>query len=139
MIPCRTLAQTNRLATAASTRLCWAADVHVRAGAGRDRRSGRHGVVVGGLDLTNAREVEERLRSSASTGMTLAIDLNRVVFIDSAALHVLFKLARDLGRDALVLVLDPEAPISRTLDIVGMRDAIRVVASRDQLDRASSA
>jgi len=93
----------------------------------------------GELDLTNAREVEERLRSSASTGRTLAIDLNRVVFIDSAALHVLFKLARDLGRDALVLVLDPEAPISRTLDIVGMRDAIRVVASRDQLDRASSA
>ena len=93
----------------------------------------------GELDLTNAREVEERLRASAPTGTVLVIDLNRVVFIDSAALHVIFKLARDLGRDALALVLDPEAPISRTLDIVGMRDAVTVVDSREQLERASSA
>ena len=93
----------------------------------------------GELDLTNAREVEERLRASAPTGTVLVIDLNRVVFIDSAALHVIFKLARDLGRDALALVLDPEAPISRTLDIVGMRDAVTVVDSREQFERASSA
>ena len=66
------------------------------------------------------------------------IDLNRVVFIDSAALHVLFKLARHVGPESLVLVLDPEAPVSRTLEIVGMRDAARVVASRDELERAHS-
>jgi anti-anti-sigma factor len=95
--------------------------------------------LTGELDLTNAREVEERLREVAPTDGVLAIDLNRVVFIDSAALHVLFKLARDQGPGRLAIVLDPEAPVSRTLDIVGMRDAVRVVASRDQAAPGPSA
>jgi anti-anti-sigma factor len=90
----------------------------------------------GELDLTNARELEERLRDAAPTGSTLVVDLNRVVFIDSAALHVLFKIARHVGPGSLVLVLDPEAPVARTLEIVGMKDAARVIASRDQLESA---
>lgn len=92
----------------------------------------------GELDLTNARELEERLRAAAPANRLLVIDLNRVVFIDSAALHVLFKLARHVGPESLVLVFDPGAPVSRTLEIVGMRDAARVVASRDELERAHS-
>jgi anti-anti-sigma factor len=90
----------------------------------------------GELDLTNARELEERLRDAAPAGSTLVVDLNRVVFIDSAALHVLFKIARHLGPGSLVLVLDPDAPVARTLEIVGMKDAARVIASRDQLESA---
>jgi anti-anti-sigma factor len=90
----------------------------------------------GELDLTNARELEERLRDAAPAGSTLVVDLNRVVFIDSAALHVLFKIARQLGPGSLVLVLDPDAPVARTLEIVGMKDAARVIASRDQLESA---
>lgn len=92
----------------------------------------------GELDLTNARELEERLRDAAPAGSTLVVDLNRVVFIDSAALHVLFKIARHLVPGSLVLVLDPDAPIARTLEIVGMKDAARVVASRDQVKSAPS-
>ncbi len=93
----------------------------------------------GELDLTNARELEERLRDAAPTGGTLVVDLNRVVFIDSAALHVLFKIARHLKPGSLVLVLDPDAPVARTLEIVGMKDAARVIASRDQLESAPPA
>jgi anti-anti-sigma factor len=90
----------------------------------------------GELDLTNARELEERLQEAAPTGSTLVVDLNRVVFIDSAALHVLFKIARHLAPGSLVLVLDPDAPVARTLDIVDMKDAARVIASRDELESA---
>ena len=90
----------------------------------------------GELDLTNARELEERLREAVPVGSTLVVDLNRVVFIDSAALHVLFKIARYLEAGPLVLVLDPDAPVARTLEIVGMRDAARVIGSRDQLEAA---
>lgn len=86
----------------------------------------------GELDLTNARELEERLVGLPRSEL-LVVDLNRVAFIDSAALHVLFRLARQLGPDALVIVLDPDAAISRTFDIVGMRDAVRVVDSFDAL------
>jgi len=91
----------------------------------------------GELDLTNARELEERLRDAAPEGSTLVVDLNRVVFIDSAALHVLFKIARHLVPGSLVLVLDPDAHVARTLEIVGMKDAARVVASRDQVKSAA--
>ena len=90
----------------------------------------------GELDLTNARELEERLLNAAQTASTLVVDLNRVVFIDSAALHVLFRIARHLGPNSLVLVLGPEAPVARTLEIVEMKNAARVIASRDQLESA---
>ena len=93
----------------------------------------------GELDLSNARELEERLRAVAPAESLFVLDLNRVVFIDSAALHVLFKIARHLGQGSLVLVLDPAAPVSRTLEIVGMREAARIVASRDGLEPAPSA
>jgi len=87
----------------------------------------------GELDLTNARELEERLEEAAPQDTLLVIDVNRVVFIDSAALHVLFKLARQRGRDRFVLVLESAAAIARTLDIVGMRDAVRMLPSLDAL------
>ena len=83
----------------------------------------------GELDLTNARELEERLEASAPADALLVIDLNHVVFMDSAALHVLFKLAQHRGREGLALVVEPTAPIVRTLDIVGMKDAVRIASS----------
>ena len=58
--------------------------------------------VAGELDLTNARDMEERLEAVAvANGQALVLDLNRLVFIDSAALHVLFRTARRLGRAAV--------------------------------------
>ena len=100
------------------------------------------GVVVaslaGELDLTNARELEERLDRAAASEAVLVIDMNRVVFIDSAALHVLFKLAKRRPKDQLVLLMEPNAAVSRTLDIVRMKDAVRIVASLHDLEQAGS-
>jgi anti-anti-sigma factor len=100
------------------------------------------GVVVaslaGELDLTNAGELEERLAAAAPSEAVLVIDLNRVVFIDSAALHVLFKLAERRPKDRLALLMEPNAPVSRTLDIVRMKDAVGIVASLDDLGRTVS-
>ena len=95
----------------------------------------------GELDLTNAPELEERLAAAAPADTLLVLDLNRVVFIDSAALHVLFKLAHDRGRERLSLVVEPTAPTVRTLDIVGMKGAARIVNSLADLsgDRESTA
>ena len=94
------------------------------------------GVVVaslsGELDLTNARELEERLEAAAPAEALLVVDLNRVVFLDSAALHVLFKLALERGRENLRLVVEPTAAIVRTLDIVGMQGAVRIAHSLEE-------
>lgn len=100
------------------------------------------GVVVaslaGELDLTNAHELEERLDGAAASETILVIDLNRVVFIDSAALHVLFKLAERRQKDHVVLLMEPNAAVSRTLDIVRMKHAVGIVASLGDLDRSAS-
>lgn len=89
--------------------------------------------LTGELDLTNARELEERLVEIAPPDAQLVIDLNRVVFVDSAALHVLFRVARRQKNGELVLVLEPTAPIARAIAIVGLGQAARIVASSDEL------
>lgn len=96
-------------------------------------------MVAGELDLTNARELEERIEEfPGDDGTSLLIDLNRVVFIDSAALHVLFRAARRLGRDRFGLLYEPTAAVSRTLAIVGLPKVATSGASRDELVAALS-
>lgn len=99
-------------------------------------REAEAGVVVaslaGELDLTNAPQLEERLDAAGDESF-LVLDINQVVFIDSAALHVLFKLARRRERGGFALLMEPNAAVSRTLDIVGMKHAVRIVNSLDEL------
>lgn len=81
----------------------------------------QHVCISGELDLTNARELEDRVAElAAGERSVVVLDLNRVVFIDSAALHVLFRTARS-GR--IGIVLSPTAPIARTVEIVGLSEA----------------
>jgi anti-anti-sigma factor len=85
----------------------------------------------GELDLTNARELEDRLEEAASS-RALALDLTRVSFVDSAVLHVLFRLARRL-HDRFGIVLDSSSPISRTFGIVGLDTVTRIRGSASEL------
>ncbi len=97
-------------------------------------------VLAGELDLTNARELEGRIEAlPGENGRSLLIDLNRVVFMDSAALHVLFRTARRLGRDRFGLLYEPTAAVSRTLGIVGLPTVARSGALLDELIAAVSA
>jgi len=87
--------------------------------------------VAGELDLTNSDELVERL-ATAAAGRPLVVDLNRVLFIDSAALHRLFGVARDIGSDRLAFVAEPTAPVARTLEIVEFHRAATVAGSVDE-------
>jgi anti-anti-sigma factor len=90
--------------------------------------------VAGELDLTNARELEERLEGLLGADqVSLLMDLNRVAFIDSAALHVLFRIARRLGKDRFGLMYEPTAAVSRTLSIVGLPRVTTSGTSREEL------
>ena len=90
--------------------------------------------LVGELDLTNAADVERKLEQSAGAGDGLVLDLNGVTFIDSAALHMLFRVARGIG-DArrFGIVLQPTALVARTLEIVGLNAVTTVRQSVDEL------
>jgi anti-anti-sigma factor len=99
-----------------------------------------HVDVTGELDLTNAHEVEERLEAfTGENGSRLVLDLNRVVFIDSAALHVLFRTARRLGKERFALLLEPTAAVARTLDIVGISEVATLSQSASELSAPGSA
>jgi anti-anti-sigma factor len=89
--------------------------------------------VTGELDLTNAHELEERLETLSAEGARLVLDLNRVVFVDSAALHVLFRIARRLGRNRFGLVLEREAAVARTLAIAGISEVATISETADAL------
>jgi anti-anti-sigma factor len=91
-----------------------------------------HVDVSGELDLTNVPEFEERLgRLEPGPESAIVLDLNRVVFIDSAALHALFRISRRLGRERFGIVVAPTAPIARTLAIVGLPQAVTTGDSAD--------
>ena len=91
-----------------------------------------HFEVSGELDLTNVQEFEEQLAHlEPGAEAALVLDLNRVVFIDSAALHALFRISRRLGRGGFGIVLAPTAPIARTIDIVGLSHAASTGDSTD--------
>jgi anti-anti-sigma factor len=88
--------------------------------------------VTGELDLTNAHDLEERLETYAEpNGSRLVLDLNRVLFVDSAALHVLFRIARRLGKDRFGIVLDPSAAVARTLAIAGISEVATISETPD--------
>jgi anti-anti-sigma factor len=86
--------------------------------------------LAGELDLTNADELVTELRA-LSNGAVI-VDLNRLVFIDSAAIHLLFQIVEERGRNTLAFVVDPEAAVAGTLEIVGLGRVAPVVVSLDE-------
>ena len=93
----------------------------------------------GALDLTNTHDLEARLDELPDDDAILVLDLNRVLFVDSAALHVLFRLARDRGPERFGLVLEPTAAVARTLEIVGLPRVVPVRPSADEVLEAVTA
>jgi anti-anti-sigma factor len=96
-----------------------------------------HGFTVialaGELDLTNVLEIEAKLDEATGDG-GVVLELNRVTFVDSAALHMLFRVARRIG-DArrFGIVLEPTGHIARTLEIVGLDTVTTVRSTVDEL------
>jgi anti-anti-sigma factor len=87
--------------------------------------------LTGELDLTNADELVTQLRELANGATSLVVDLNRLVFIDSAAIHNLFQIVEERGRRSIAFVVDPTAAVAGTLQIVALDRVAPVVASLD--------
>jgi anti-anti-sigma factor len=88
----------------------------------------------GELDLTNVAEVERRVEELVFPGARVVLDLNRVTFLDSAALHLLFRLARRFGgRERFGIVLEPNALVARVLAMVGLPEVARIDATLDEV------
>jgi anti-anti-sigma factor len=100
----------------------------------------RDGVVIarlhGEVDMTNSSYVGEELRQAVpNEAEGLVLDLEETRYLDSAAIEVLFDLARRLGRRRqwLRLVMPPESPLKRVLLLT---DVNSVAPLRDTLEAA---
>ena len=89
----------------------------------------------GELDLTNANELERRLEELSTDASAVVIDLNRIQFLDSAALHVLFTVARRLEEEGkgLGVILGEGAPVARTISIVSFGELATVRPSLQEV------
>jgi anti-anti-sigma factor len=102
----------------------------------------RGGTIVahlsGEVDMTNSARVrEELLISVPNDALALVVDLNGCRYLDSAAIEVLFDLARRLGRrrQELRLVLPHTSPLARVLTFT---DVQSVAGMHETLDAALS-
>jgi anti-sigma B factor antagonist len=100
----------------------------------------RGGTVIahlsGEVDMTNAPRVRDELLASVpNDAMALVVDLDGCRYLDSAAIGVLFDLARRLGRrrQELRLVLSPSSPLVRVLTLT---DVQSVAVVHETLDSA---
>jgi anti-anti-sigma factor len=76
--------------------------------------------ISGEVDMTNAAYVREELLVSVGNDVgALVIDLEDCRYLDSAAIEVIFDLARRLGRrrQQLRLVVPPTSPLGRVLTL----------------------
>jgi anti-sigma B factor antagonist len=102
----------------------------------------RGGTIVahlsGEVDMTNAARVrEELLVSVPNDALVLVVDLAGCRYLDSAAIEVVFDLARRLGRrrQELRLVVPGSSPLLRVLTLT---DVTSVAPMHDTLDAALS-
>jgi anti-anti-sigma factor len=80
--------------------------------------------VAGELDMTNCGYVRDELtRAVPSEVRGMVVDLSGTAYLDSAAIELLFEMARRLGRrrQRLQIVLPSASPLQRVLQLTDVR------------------
>jgi anti-anti-sigma factor len=80
--------------------------------------------VGGELDMSNCGYIrDELMRSIPSEVDGLVVDLDATIYLDSAAIELLFELARRLGRhrQALRIAMPDDSPLRRVLELTDVR------------------
>jgi anti-anti-sigma factor len=85
--------------------------------------------VAGEIDLSNAATVMEAVATALpGDAVTVVVDLSGTSFLDSAGIAMLFRLAERLAhsRQRLCLVVPPDAPIRRVVELTNLHRAVEV-------------
>jgi len=93
--------------------------------------------IVGEVDPSNAREIGRQLTEAVpNDAHIVVVDLAGVRFLDSSGVQMLFELAERLtGRQQqLRLVVPPDSPARRVLEIVAFAETAPVLDSRAELE-----
>jgi anti-sigma B factor antagonist len=100
-----------------------------------DRRDGSVVARLSGeVDMSNAGYVRDQLLASMpNEALALVLDISGCRYLDSAAIEVLFDVSRRLGRrrQELRLVMPPDSPLRRVIELTEIRTAAPVFRSLD--------
>ena len=92
-------------------------------------------ILDGELDASSVGEVAIVLRRLVENRvLRVVVDLEKVIYMDSAGINLLYAVGGDLAarQQQLHLVVAPGSPIERTLKIVGADRAFPAHASREE-------
>jgi anti-sigma B factor antagonist len=99
----------------------------------------RDGSVVarlsGEVDMSNASYVRDQLLASMpNEAIALVLDITGTRYLDSAAIEVLFEVSRRLARrrQELRLVMPPESPLRRVIELTEVHTAAPVYQSLEE-------
>jgi anti-anti-sigma factor len=91
--------------------------------------------VEGEVDLSNARELGERLTAAVpNAALGVVMDLSGTTYLDSSGVHLMFELAARLGsrQQQLRVALPETAPLRRVLTVVDLESTVPIAASVDE-------
>jgi anti-anti-sigma factor len=101
-----------------------------------DRRGGSIVARLSGeVDMSNAGYVREQLLASMpNDALALVLDISGTRYLDSAAIEVVFEVSRRLSRrrQDLRLVMPPESPLRRVIELTQVHTAAPVYESLDE-------
>lgn len=94
---------------------------------------------TGEIDLSNTDQVERQVLAEVSAGSPVVLDLGGLTYLDSAGLHLLYRLRHGVGARNGLVVVAPQGCRARTVvDLAGVAEGLgvveSVVAALDQVD-----
>ncbi len=95
--------------------------------------------ITGEIDMSNAGELRNAIiEATPNEALGLVLDLTSVEYIDSAGIHLLYRLGDNLRArgQTLRVVIPPSSPASDALRLAGVKSHVDVVAELDEGLRA---
>lgn len=90
--------------------------------------------VTGEVDLSNARQICDAVgEATPNTAVGVVLDLSRVDYLDSAGIHLIYRLRENLQArgQKLMLAIPADSPVQDSLRLAGVTQYLPIAASVD--------
>ena len=91
--------------------------------------------VTGEVDLSNATQICDAVgEATPNTALGVVLDLSRVDYLDSAGIHLIYRLRQNLRArgQTLMLVIPADSPVQGSLRLAGVTQHLSIAPSVDE-------